>query len=175
MTVAELFLGHVVFRGTSNNDMLYVFQQHLGSCPNRVIRQHLVQCQKFGASVARQPHFGATRAGATYHFLQQTMDPVTGTPVHKKLPLFVNNNSNSNNSSTNNLALVFPLATPLHQKLIQAKSAKDGRRMVQLFSDLLQQCLALDPTKRIALKDALRHAFFQPTHSQSRPPPQSEP
>jgi len=159
VTVAELFLGDVLFRGTSNNDMLYVMQQHLGACSNRVIRQHLVQCQKFLVA----SHFQQKR-GAAYYFMQQTTDPVTGAPVHKELSLLSHEGASSSSSSSSK----FPLATPLHNKLIKAKSAKDSRRMVQLFSDLLKQCLALDPTKRIALKEALRHEFFQPQSSDGK-------
>ena len=161
VTVAELFLGNVLFRGTSNNDMLYVMQQHLGPCPNRLIRQHLVQCQKYGTTTTPQ-HFRATGSGAAYCFLQQTADPVSGAPVHRELPLVVVSRGQPSSQQQQQQQSPFPGATPLHPKLLKAQSAKDGRRMVQLFSDLLQQCLVLDPTKRIALKDALRHEFFQP-------------
>jgi serine/threonine protein kinase len=51
----------------------------------------------------------------------------------------------------------------LHTKLMKAKSTKDTRKMVQQFTDLLNKCLALDPTRRIALKDALRDEFFATT------------
>jgi serine/threonine-protein kinase PRP4 len=148
VTVAEIYLGNVLFRGTSNNDMLYTFQQHLGPLSNRVIRQHLVQWQKFGA-VAVPPHF--EKGGTSYHFTQQTTDPVTGAPVHRNLSLLLQNSNSPK----------FPWATPLSVKLTKAASAKDSRRMVSQFSDLLKQCLALDPSKRIALKEALRHEFFQ--------------
>ena len=144
VTVAELFLGEVLFQGKSNNNMLYVFMQHLGAFSNRVIRQHLVQYQKL--PIPR--HF--QQEGASYYFTQQTVDPVTGEPVKKVLSLLPQNNSNK-----------FPSATPLNSKLLRAKSAKDARSMVVQFSDLLQKCLALDPTRRIAIKDALRHPFFQ--------------
>jgi len=155
VTVAELFLGDVLFRGTSNNDMLYLFQQHLGSFSNRVIRQHLVQCQKFLVA----SHF--QQKGASYYFMQQTVDPVTGAALHKELSLLSHNISSNGGGGGESGQTKFPLATPLHNKLMKAKSAKDSRRMVQLFSTLLQQCLVLDPTRRIALKDALRHEFFQ--------------
>lgn len=145
VTVAELFLGDVLFRGTSNNDMLYVVQQHLGAFSNRVIRQHLVQSLRFLVP----PHFQLKPGGNAYYFTQQTTDSVTGAPVHKVLSLV------SDNGATK-----FPLGTPLPQKLNKAKSAKDARKMVQQFSDLLGKCLALDPTRRIALKEALRHDFF---------------
>jgi serine/threonine-protein kinase PRP4 len=149
VSVAEVFLGDCVFKGKSNNDMLYVFMQHLGAFSNRIIRQHVVQCQRM--PIAR--HF--QQEGANYVFTLQTVDPVSGSAVHKVLSLLPQNNTDQK----------FPLGTPLKQKVLKAKSANDSRKMVLNFADLLQQCLALDPTRRIALKDALRHEFFQATKS----------
>lgn len=147
VSVTELFLGDVVFRGKTNNDMLYVFMQHLGPFSNRIIRQHMVQCQKL--PIPR--HF--RQDGPNFNFTLQTIDTVSGTPVHKVLSLQPNNSNDPK----------FPLATPLKTKLLKAKSANDSKRMVNQFADLVQQCLALDPSRRIALKDALRHEFFQQT------------
>jgi serine/threonine-protein kinase PRP4 len=144
VTVAELFLGEVVFRGKSNNDMLYVFMQHLGAFSNRVIRQHMVQCQR----LPLPRHF--QQEGPNYVFMRVTEDPVTGEPVRKMLSLLPRNSDDK-----------FLLATPLNQQLLKAKSAKDTRALVNRFSDLLQKCLALDPTRRVPLKDALQHEFFR--------------
>jgi len=150
VTHAELFLGDVVFRGKSNNDMLYVFMQHLGPISNRMIRQHLVQCKKL--PIPRQ----FQQEGATYRFTQLTVDPVTGQAVHNVLSLL-----SSSTQSNSNGKKKFPGATPLNRKILKAKSASDSRAMVVQFSDLLQKSLALDPSRRIALKDALKHEFFQ--------------
>ncbi|KAL7577616.1 hypothetical protein ACA910_015135 [Epithemia clementina (nom. ined.)] len=164
VTVAEIFLGDVVFRGKSNNDMLYVFMQHLGPFSNRLIRQHLVQYQKMPNLIPRQ----FKQEGTNYMFSQQTVDPVSGEQVHKMLPLVVvpsnhhheKNNNNSSNNRNNNIK--FPLATPLHPKIVKAKSLKDSKALVLEFSDLLHKCLALDPSRRLSVKDALQHKFFQP-------------
>ena len=48
----------------------------------------------------------------------------------------------------------------LQSKLLKARSPKDSRKLVLLFSDLLTKCLSMDPAKRISCKDALRHDFF---------------
>jgi serine/threonine-protein kinase PRP4 len=144
VTVAELFLGEVVFRGKSNNDMLYVFMQHLGAFSNRVIRQHMVQCQR----LPLPRHF--QQEGPNYVFMRVTDDPVTGEPVRKMLSMLPRNSGDK-----------FLMATPLNQQLLKAKSAKDTRALVNRFSDLLQKCLALDPTRRIPVKDALQHEFFR--------------
>jgi serine/threonine-protein kinase PRP4 len=126
----------------SNNDMLFVFMQHLGAFPNRIIRQHLAQCQR----LPLPKHF--EQVGTTYNFTQETVDPVSGTALHKVRPLVRNQHDN------------FPSGTPLKATLLKAKSAKDDRTKVLQFADLLQKCLALDPTRRIELRDALQHEFF---------------
>lgn len=146
VSVAEIFLGDVVFKGRSNNEMLYEFMQHLGPFSNRIIRQHLVQYQKY-PDVVQQ--FQASE-GAYYVFLQQTVDAVSGNAVHKILSLHPTTDEQK-----------FPLATPLKQRLLKAKSSSDSKKIVLQFADLLQKCLVLDPTKRIPLKEALRHEFFQ--------------
>lgn len=153
VSVAELFLGDVLFRGRTNNDMIYVFMQHLGPFSNRLIRQHLVQCQKMPIA----PQFTQRQEGAgnDYQFIQAAEDPVTGKPVNKYVSLF----SSSTHTNGDSNHEVFP-STPLSKKLLKAKSAKDSRTMVLRFSDLLQKCLALDPSRRISLKDALQHDFF---------------
>jgi serine/threonine-protein kinase PRP4 len=47
VTVAELFLGKVLFHGINNNEMLQEIMQHMGPISNRLIRQHLVQSKRF--------------------------------------------------------------------------------------------------------------------------------
>lgn len=152
VSVAELFLGNVLFRGKSNNDMLYVFMQHLGPFSNRMVRQHMVQLGKL-PTLAR--HFQTQ--GPNFEFLQQTVDTVTGTAIHKRLALVAAATTTSAGSNQPK----FPLATPLSQRIMRAKSASDSRTDVQRFGDLLNKCLALDPSRRIALKDALGHEFFR--------------
>ena len=46
VTAAEIFLGNVLFQGTTNNDMLYRMMLSLGPMSNRMIRRHLLQAQK---------------------------------------------------------------------------------------------------------------------------------
>lgn len=146
VSVAEVFLGNVVFHGKDNNSMILSFMQNIGPLSNRLIRQHLVQCQKMPIP----PHFTQRKegAGSDYLYTQHTVDPVTGKPVNKYVSLA---GGDSNDA--------FP-TTPLSRKLLKAKSAKDSRTMVLRFSDLLLKCLALDPSRRISLKDSLQHDFF---------------
>lgn len=151
VSVAEIFLGQVVFQGKTNNDMLLEFMKHLGPFSNRLIRQHLVQSQKMPIP----PHFAQRKdgVGSDYLFTQHTVDPVTGKPVNKYVSLVSSTGDANGDNQT------FP-SVPLSKKLLKAKSAKDSRTMVVRFSDLLRKCLALDPSRRISLKDSLQHDFF---------------
>eukprot|EP00980_Cylindrotheca_fusiformis_P026137 scaffold15472_cov117-Cylindrotheca_fusiformis.AAC.1 len=136
VTVVELFIGKVLFKGTNNNDMLNQMMQHIGPFSNRLIRQHLVQTKRFPLPA----HF--TQEAATYVFRQETVDPVSGQAVHKEISL--------------------QSFTPcLQSKILKAKSAKDSRSLILRFSDLLKRCLTLDPTRRVSVKEAGRHDFFK--------------
>ena len=146
VTAAELFLGDVLFRGTSNNHMLHVGMQRLGPMPNRVIRQHVVQCQKF--PIPR--HFEAVDGGTGYQFLQQTTDPVSGQPMVR----------------VQAMATLTAASSTLSSQIRKARSSSDSKTVVSRFADLLQQCLNLDATRRIGLRDALQHAFF---HAEATP------
>jgi len=54
VTVAELFVGKVIFNGSDNNDMLKMMMEFLGPFSNRLIRQHLVQAKKIPIENALQ-------------------------------------------------------------------------------------------------------------------------
>jgi serine/threonine-protein kinase PRP4 len=137
VTVAELFLGRVLFNGTSNNDMLLKIMQVLGPLPLKQIKHHTLACRTYPLP----QHF------SEHHFLEQATDPVTGNPVQKQVSL-----------------QQFP-TKPLQSLLLKAKSSSDSRVQVLQLSDLLKKCLALDPTRRISLKDAMKHDFFQKSSS----------
>lgn len=136
VTVAELYLGKVVFNGSDNNDMLKMMMDLLGPFSNRMIRQHLVQTKKFPLKA----HFG--QEATTFVFRQATVDPVTGRPVHKAVSLR-------------------SFAPCLQSRILKAKSAQDNRTSVFRFADILQKCMALDPTRRISVRDAIHHDVFK--------------
>ena len=136
VTVAELFLGRVLFQGKTNNDMILQMMQHMGPISNRLIRQHNVQTKRFPIA----SHF--SQQATNYVFRQETTDPVTKKAVSKTVSLQ-------------------GFTPTLQSKLLKAKSSKDSRTLVLQFSDLLQKCLVLDPTRRVAVKMALQHQFFK--------------
>jgi serine/threonine-protein kinase PRP4 len=52
----------------------------------------------------------------------------------------------------------------LRARIIPPSSAQlkdDERRLLTSFVDLLEKCLALDPTRRITPKEALVHPFIR--------------
>lgn len=51
--------------------------------------------------------------------------------------------------------------------LLSSKAGADDRMLVNKLTDLLEKCLILDPSKRIKVSDALKHPFFQSTHTHS--------
>ena len=144
VTAAELFLGNVLFQGKTNNDMLHKIMQQMGPFSNKIIRQHLVQTKRFPI----RAHF--QQVAAQYVFRQETVDPVSGQVVNKNVSLVTGGSGGGGYSPPQ-----------LQSKLLRAKSAKDSRALVLQFCDLLQKCLALDPTRRIAVKMALHHDFFK--------------
>ena len=49
----ELYTGHIMFQGTTNNEMLWRFQEVKGRFPNRMVRKHLVAYEH----LEKEPHF----------------------------------------------------------------------------------------------------------------------
>jgi serine/threonine-protein kinase PRP4 len=138
VTIAELFTGAVLFRGRSNNEMLQLFQQVLRVVfPNRIIRQHLRECEKFNLPT----HF--VQQGATLLFQQQTVDPVTKQTFSKHV----------------HLQQLLDKTPSLSDVLYKAAGKNQGR--VGQLADLIHRCLALDPAKRIDVRSALKHEFFK--------------
>lgn len=68
----ELFTGHVMFPGRTNNDMLRLMQGFKGRLPNKMLKNHLRSYEKLGLDT----HFDAD-----FKFKQWDQDPVTGKPV----------------------------------------------------------------------------------------------
>ena len=136
VSVAELFLGKLLFKGRSNNDMLRTFMECMGPFSAKTLRQHLVQVSKLGIPahfLQRQQHFV---------YLQETEQLLNDKHVFKEIYL-----------------QTYP-TTPLDKLLLKAKSSKDARLDVQRFSNLLQRVLCLEATRRISVTDAMQHEFF---------------
>jgi serine/threonine-protein kinase PRP4 len=135
-TVAELFLGRLLFQGRSNNDMLRTFMECMGPFSAKTLRQHLVQVSKLGIPA----HF--LQRQQNFMYLQETQQILNDKHVVKEIQL-----------------QTYP-TTALQQRLLKAKSSKDPRLDVQQFGSLLQRVLCLEATRRISVADAMQHEFF---------------
>lgn len=132
VSLYELFTGHLMFPGRSNNEMLKLFMSVKGRFPTKQLRTHLRQYESMGLD----PHFDSD-----LRFKQQELDSLTGQPVRR-------------------LIEITQPTRDLTSMLRSAKAGGDDGQLVGAFGQLLDQCIALDPTKRISVYDALKHPFF---------------
>ena len=141
VTLAELFTGSVLFPGLSNNDMLVRFMDTMGPFSYKMVKRHALSYTRMGL----QPHF-EVGSGGTYQLRKQDVDRVTGKPVCR---------------------LVNVLSAKADARLAQVllRASKGGgtseRVEVLKFADFLSRSLALDPSRRLSVRDALKHDFQQ--------------
>jgi len=144
VTLAELFTGTVLFPGKSNNDMLVRFMNAMGPFSHKMVKRHALSYTKMGL----QPHF-EVGTGGTYQLRKQDVDRVTGQPVCR-------------------LETVLSAKPESRLASVLLKASKGvgapGERVELLkFADFLNRCLALDPAKRLSVRDALKHDHQQRT------------
>lgn len=128
----ELFTGHVMFPGRTNNEMLRLQMALRGRFPNKVLKLHQRQYETMNL----EPHFDSD-----LRFRQWEQDPVSGKALLR-------------------LVDVTAAARDMPTVLRSAKAGADDGRLVSSLTHLLEQCLQLDPAKRIAVSDALKHPLF---------------
>lgn len=138
VTCAELFTGLVLFPGRTNNDMLRRFVDAIGPFSNRILRRHCASYGKMGLP----PNFEAV-PGGSYSFRRQEVDKVSGKPVIKIVPKMETN----------------PLKQ-LTSVVLKSRSTSDDRTDVLNFATFLSRCLALDPARRIGVKEVFEQEFF---------------
>jgi len=142
VTLAELFTGTVLFPGNSNNDMLVKFMDAMGPFSHKMVRRHAASYTRMGLT----PHFEVGLTGGTYQLRKHDVDRVTGQPVVRMV----------------NVLSAKPEAR-LAQVMLKASRGSGGnseRVEVMKFADFLTRCLALDPARRLSVRDALKHEFF---------------
>jgi len=141
VTISELYTGSVLFPGNSNNDMLKKFMDTMGPFSFKMVRRHNKSYERMGL----QPHFEIGNTGGTYEFRKQDVDKVTGQPIVRIVNVLTANTEAS-----------------LAQVLLKASKGGVSERVEVLkFASFLQRCLALDPARRLSVRDALQHEFFQ--------------
>ena len=122
-----------MFPGRTNNEMLKLMMAVKGRFPNKQIKTHIRQFESMGIA---DTHFDSDT-----RFKQYELDPVTGKTIMRLVEI---------NQPTKDLTSI----------LRSSKAGADDTRLVSSFTNLLDQCLVLDPTKRITIQDALKHPFF---------------
>lgn len=129
----ELFTGHVMFPGRSNNEMLRLVMAVKGRFPNKMIKTH----QRQYDAMKLEAHFDADSK-----FRCVETDPLTNKPTIRLMEI---------TGPTRDLGHV----------MRSSKAGSDDGKLVAHLADLLDKCVALDPTKRVAVADVLKHPFFQ--------------
>ncbi|MEN2499942.1 MAG: Serine/threonine-protein kinase PRP4, variant 2 [Marteilia pararefringens] len=165
VTLFELFTGHVMFPGASNNQMLLKMCEMMGKIPNRLIQR----------SLFRNKHFDEQGT-----FLYRDLDPITQnervTPVYftenssskrdlltelKKYALHHVNaaktyNQENNSNGENNSGGEYRSKSG-GPSVVGTRAYIDKK--VNQFKDLLEKILTINPQKRYDTTSALHHAF----------------
>jgi serine/threonine protein kinase len=149
VTAAELFLGKVLFHGTTNNDMLHMMMDTMGPFSTRMIRSHVLQTQKHPLPA----HF--LQQQSNYVFRQETIGALFSVQ-RRKWTLFIWHDSDSlllfvfllfvvfyfvittdpvlGQALHKEVSLVNTFNPTLQSKLLKARSLKDSRSDVLKFS-----------------------------------------
>lgn len=134
-TLFEMYTGKILFTGRTNNQML----------------RSIMECRgKFSLKLLKKAEFGAVHFDdIDLNFRSMERDKVTGREV-TKLINFV--------KPTRDLKsrLLAGIGVGSGNKVIAESELKE----VNLFADLLEKCLSLNPEKRITPAEALKHPFI---------------
>ncbi|CAE7474003.1 Prpf4b, partial [Symbiodinium sp. KB8] len=139
----ELYTGHIMFQGTTNNEMLWRFQEVKGRFPNRMVRKHLVAYEH----LEKEPHFDER-----LRFKHVVWDDVSWPTVF-----------NTTVAKRNSVRLK-EITQPTKDlgAILDAKRAPtDDRRAVKRLKDLLEKIFMIDPAKRITVKEVIEHPFIK--------------
>ncbi|GAB7351447.1 hypothetical protein MBLNU459_g2111t1 [Dothideomycetes sp. NU459] len=129
-TLFELYTGKICFTAPTNNQMLKAIMECRGKIPNRMLKKSEFWAQHFDPDGT---------------FLSQEFDVITRREVIRRV----------------NITKTTP-AKELKTRLFnnaKGLSVADAKEL-NLFADLLDKCLAVDPARRITPTDALKHGFI---------------
>jgi serine/threonine-protein kinase PRP4 len=154
-TLFEMYTGQILFPGRTNNDMLKLMMRLKGQMPARLIK---------GGKFAHD-HFDSHCS-----FLSRDVDAVTGRETVKQISIAAKPIWDLKRRC------LLPGHTPgngddsgVQQALVAAQQAllPEERALVLHLINLLEGCLALDPSRRMSALEALQHPFLT-TPGQSR-------
>jgi serine/threonine-protein kinase PRP4 len=128
----ELFTGHVMFPGRTNNEMLRLQMAVKGKPSNKIIKAH----QRSYEVLNMEPFYDSD-----FRFKQLEMDPISGKSNIRLVDMTV---------PTKNLLAIIK----------SCKAGGDDASLVQNLADLIDKCISIDPTKRATVIETLKHPFF---------------
>lgn len=129
-TLVELFTGDILFKGTSNNNMLELFMQVAGKIPKKLIKR----------SVHGHVHFDIEKM----KFNKEYFDDITGRYIISQKTI----------SQQAKIDIFKNILSPVAENTMESRSS-----MLE-FADVIQQMLTFDPQRRITPAQALHHPFF---------------
>lgn len=136
-TLFELFTDKILFQGSSNNQMLKSIMECRGKISKKVLRRGTLQYVHFDEHLER--FCSAERVGnppkETVRLITIDSAPVVGKDLKARLWKAAKN---------------------------KGTYSGDDWKDLDVFRDLLEKCLKLDPEERITPNQALLHQFFRP-------------
>ncbi|KAK2964216.1 putative serine/threonine protein kinase [Blattamonas nauphoetae] len=154
--IFELYTGRILFPGRSNNDMLYLIQEVLGNFPKKVISK--------GTPELVQKHF--TSDGVFKRLVPDALThKLQAHPIHISKPSRTLHSQLFNASQGGDVLTDVPLL-PLN---------KNEENVLRLMESFLEQCIVINPDKRITPEEALTHPFIRPYSPTPLPSPTSTP
>ena len=149
-TLFELYTGKILFTGRSNNQMLRAIMECRG---------------KFSHKILRKAQFAAYHFDDLLNFRSVEKDKLTGKVSFSiaKAPICMS--TSQADSSEQDVVRILNFTRPtrdLKQRLMgNVKGMADAEiKELNLFVDLLDRCLNLNPEKRCTPAEALKHPFI---------------
>jgi serine/threonine-protein kinase PRP4 len=167
-TLAELFSGHVLFPGRTNNEMLRLIVAARGRVPKRMLKRARFRAAHFDERtnmlLVHQPPPPQSSSSSSPSsspplslLLAHEMGAVAGQqPLVRAVAM-------PQQEPTPDKFLEVTMMLPQSQLLSGGSALVAERRrrhVVQQFGDFLCRCLAVDPTRRLTAAAALSHPFF---------------
>ncbi|EFC49852.1 predicted protein [Naegleria gruberi] len=138
-TIYELYTGKILFTSQNNNDHLRLIMELKGKFPNKVLKR----------CAFRENHFESDGA-----FLFREFDKLT-----KKIKIskvyFQRNTRDLKAMLLNSM-----LQNHQQDENGSEQALMEEKKQVMLLHDFLEKALALDPSKRLSVNDALLHPFI---------------
>lgn len=143
-TLYELYTGKILFTGRTNNQML----------------RSIMECRgKFSTKFLKKGQFTQWHFDSMGGFKSLEKDKITG-----KVCCFIHNTTRGLLTVLQDIVRTLNFSKPtreLKQRLISAATSEKEMKELNLFVNLLENCLNLNPEKRCTPDEALKHPFIR--------------